>query len=259
MRSVLAGLRNLVIPWGAALTAAAMEILTTPPAAIATISSGTQDYIGGIIWRFANTVSDTRYHFYAMYDFPLTVVRGTYDLTHGVRVFERIGTNPASNVVLDYGDASLPLNPAQIFRWGNANLILTTSSTWTNNGTAISNAIAYNSDGAGTPETWHLATLNAPWTNRGAGFPKLSYRLVASPPNSLQITGQLTVGGAASGSVVTTLPAGYTPLTAVGSSAGNDGFADDVLIELETNGQLKAFCASFGTHIQVNMVVPLDL
>lgn len=118
-------------------------------------------------------------------------------------------------------------------------------------------AVGIDADVSGAKETWHALSLNAPWTNRGAGFPVLSYRRVPSPNNSVQICGQLTSGGAASGSVIANLPSGYRPLTAIGGAAGNDGNAD-ILIEVETNGDIKAF-GVFGTHIQINDIIPLDL
>lgn len=108
-------------------------------------------------------------------------------------------------------------------------------------------------------DNWNALGLNAPWANRGAGFPAMSYRLVAAPAKSLQLCGQLTVGGAVSGSVIGTLPVNYRPTTAIGFSAGNDGNASDVLIEVETTGDVKAFCGAFGAHIQINGVIPLDL
>lgn len=107
-------------------------------------------------------------------------------------------------------------------------------------------------------EVWNALTLNTPWTNRGAGFPVTSYRNVAAPYKSVQLVGQLTVGGAASGSVIGTLPVGYRPTTAVGFPAANDGAAAGVLIEVETNGDIKAF-GGFSTHIQICHTFPKDL
>lgn len=116
------------------------------------------------------------------------------------------------------------------------------------------------SEVSGADETWHSVTINPPWSNRGAGFPGFSYRLVPSPINSVQLVGQLTVGGAASGSTIGTLPAGYRPTTAIGAPAANDGASPEVLIEVETTGDIKAFCVGgFSTHIQINMLIPLDL
>jgi hypothetical protein len=63
-------------------------------------------------------------------------------------------------------------------------------------------------------ENWHVPAFGgAGWTNSGSG-PHLKYRLVSSPPNSVEIIGDMIASGsAADNAVVTTLPVGYRPQT----------------------------------------------
>jgi hypothetical protein len=88
-----------------------MLIGPVPPPEIATL--GITPYIGGIIWRFPNGPGDKRYHFYAMYGPPFSIVRGSYDLIHGVRIYEEIDVDPSTSSIFDYGDA-LGGQPTQI-------------------------------------------------------------------------------------------------------------------------------------------------
>lgn len=49
------------------------------------------------------------------------------------------------------------------------------------------------------------------WANSGSG-PAAQYRLVASPPNSVEIIGDIVSGTQADGTVIATLPGNYSPL-----------------------------------------------
>jgi hypothetical protein len=65
----------------------------------------------------------------------------------------------------------------------------------------------------GSLETWHAATLGSGITNTGSG-PHMQYRLVSSPPRTVQVIGDINAGTVtADGTVITTLPAGYRPAT----------------------------------------------
>lgn len=69
------------------------------PAAIATINGRTT--IGGVIFE----LSATQFHYYVLVGPPFEVVRGTYDTTNGVKVFESSLVDPTS-LSLAWGDAS---------------------------------------------------------------------------------------------------------------------------------------------------------
>jgi hypothetical protein len=64
-----------------------------------------------------------------------------------------------------------------------------------------------------TFQNWATITLPVNWTNRGAGFPTLAARLLASPPNSAQILGEIVspAGGFANPNVVGTVGPAYRP------------------------------------------------
>lgn len=111
---------------------------------------------------------------------------------------------------------------------------------------------------SGAADNWHAMTLSSPWTNRGAGYPALSYRKVASPANSVQLVGQVAPNGAASGSTIATLPSGYRPTTNIGFECGSD-FANRALLEAESGGAIKAYSSAFGGIVQINTIIPLDL
>jgi hypothetical protein len=58
-------------------------------------------------------------------------------------------------------------------------------------------------------ETWHAMSLKNSWANV-SGFAVAQYRKVASPPNSVEITGAINAA-AATAAAFYTLPAGYIP------------------------------------------------
>lgn len=114
---------------------------------------------------------------------------------------------------------------------------------------------------AGTNETWHNASLLNGWTNRGVGFPKMQYRKLASPANSVQLIGEITAGTLTAGTTLFTLPANYRPnteiaginVTTVGASAAN------AEISVTTGGNVNIGNIAAGTtQIQINCLFPLD-
>jgi hypothetical protein len=68
-----------------------------------------------------------------------------------------------------------------------------------------------------TEEIWHAGALINSWANN-AGFGAFKYRKVASPPNSVEVTGAIA-GTAATAATFFTLPAGYIPASAGGRLA----------------------------------------
>ena len=70
-------------------------------------------------------------------------------------------------------------------------------------------------------DTWHAMTLANGWANT-AGNVTAQYRLLASPPNSVEIIGAILATGATS-TTFFTLPAGYQPATQQAIPAGATG------------------------------------
>jgi hypothetical protein len=58
---------------------------------------------------------------------------------------------------------------------------------------------------SGAIETWHALTPGNSWSNSGSG-PDLQYRMLASPPNTVEIIGDLATGTVTNGTVIATLP-----------------------------------------------------
>lgn len=75
----------------------------------------------------------------------------------------------------------------------------------------------------GANETWHAIPYANSWANLGGGRPG-GYRRVASPPNSVEITGQFSVpaGSRGDGTTIGNLPANYRPATQVDMPAVNN-------------------------------------
>jgi hypothetical protein len=104
---------------------------------------------------------------------------------------------------------------------------------------------------------WRQPTFNSPWTNSGSG-PILQYRMLESG-NSMQIVGDMSVNGAANGSIVANFPAPYRPNSTVTIAGGNSGVTGNLVFAFDAGGDLRAFCnAGFFTRIQINDTVPLD-
>jgi hypothetical protein len=64
-----------------------------------------------------------------------------------------------------------------------------------------------------TAEVWHALPLSNSWANSGNG-PAAQYRLLASPPNTVEVIFDLNPGTVTNGTTVATLPAGYHPASA---------------------------------------------
>jgi hypothetical protein len=109
-------------------------------------------------------------------------------------------------------------------------------------------------------ETWHAASLQNGWTNRGGSDVPMQYRKVASPPNTVEIVGYINAGTQTDGTVLFNLPAGYRP-------AHNQPFVASTntvvsgrmcLFTVNTNGDctvsfLGASAANLGIHALVSL------
>lgn len=125
--------------------------------------------------------------------------------------------------------------------------------------TVISPAIFWDTVGNSTPETWHNVTPQNLFT---LGTPPLQYRMLASPPNTVQLTGEVVSGATvASGTTIATLPAGYfsatkSPLV----QALNVSSAANLFLVLSTSGQLQLHGTWANTNtILINALFSLDI
>lgn len=135
----------------------------------------------------------------------------------------------------------------------------------------VASALAARLDGYGvrpgvpgttTIETWHTITPAGGWSQRGAGFPALSYRYLASPAKSVQFTGQISGGTTTDATIITgtALPTGYRPTTAQALIGNTANVSGNCQIEYGTDGHLRLYGATGGTAIiTINDIAPLDV
>ena len=193
-------------------------------------------------------------------------MEGTYDTTNGPYVLRRVLQPGAANIETRLG--SYLLNSfTDILKTQQTSLLIGDGSNIGDslvvNGTAVSNAIAFNSNGNGTPEVWTGGGLGNGWTNRPGAFAPFSYRRVAAPANSIQIVGEIVPGTLTDGTVIANLPAGYRPLHPQLFS-GRLGTASRICaFVLGTNGDIQIFdAAGTGTtlvQIYGGQPLPLDV
>ena len=66
----------------------------------------------------------------------------------------------------------------------------------------------------GTPEVWHAMGLLNGWANVGGGAVAAQYRLLASPPNEVEVIGEISGGVITNGTNINSaLPTGYQPVS----------------------------------------------
>lgn len=110
---------------------------------------------------------------------------------------------------------------------------------------------------------WHSMSLQNGWANGGGADPPASYRLVASPPNSLQIVGSISGGTNANGTVIANLAASYRPtggnkiLFPVAVNGIVAGLSPRM--EYQTNGDITIDQCTSATNIFFNAILPLDV
>lgn len=106
-------------------------------------------------------------------------------------------------------------------------------------------------DASSLDEAWINVTLAGQWSNRGAGFPVLKYKRLASPTNYMAVVGDVVftsngTTGLTSGATITTLPVGYRPATEqkLGGWPGLGGTLAanaELVVTVGANGTVKPF------------------
>jgi hypothetical protein len=110
---------------------------------------------------------------------------------------------------------------------------------------------------------WQAMSLLNGWTNPGGGNVAAQYRLVTSPPNSLQLVGVINAGTITNATTVATLPAGFNPngniYFPVATLPPGFGTAVSPSLLIDPSGNLKVFGLAGGTTaISFNALIPLD-
>jgi hypothetical protein len=272
VRSVLAGLRTLVLPWGATITPRIVLGPDVPPVlgAYEPLPGFDTTWSAAALWYF----NATDYYFIASGHIVIPgppadvdfVAKGVYRADDGfnpeVVVIHELLTSDTLAQSVYYGDATTAL----VFSYSNCTIsVADDGSTIRFAGRGLE--ISRDTVKAGDPnsvvdavETWHNAALVSGWVNRAGGYPAVQYQKVASPPNSVQISGQMKNGLIANGTTITTLPVGYRPTSpqAVTISSGGGGNAGGQL-EVATTGVVRCFDLPAGTTIvAINGCFPLD-
>lgn len=193
-------------------------------------------------------------------------MEGTVDFTLGPYLHKHIAVNTPSVEYFGSNQVDVPpfTPPGSFMRLQLQNAMLNIgqglgsdpNSGIVNNGTSIFNAIAFNANGGGTAEVWHAASFQNGWSDLGGGYVTTQYRKVASPPNCVQIIGQmLAPGSTPDGTIVFNLPAAYRPTHQQNVPLLNAG---DCVFLIETTGNVKSERVPGGSAPAINCLLPLD-
>ena len=170
---------------------------------------------------------------------------------------ENVTVDSDSTVALDGGNDVTLTATNDITVTANGGILTLAPATQTNSETEI-----YKSSG-GTAEGWNTLTLLNSWANRGAGYPQLAYRRVASPPNSLQLVGVCAgpAGSYGGGTQIAQLPVGYRPAVStsfpVGGAVASDATSTPTM-QVDTSGYLRVWYHAFGRYTEFAVTIPLD-
>lgn len=122
--------------------------------------------------------------------------------------------------------------------------------------------------------TWTALSLNAQWTNRGAGFPTLQIKKLPGL-TAVWVVGDVKwtsngTTGLVSGATIATVPSGYRPATeqklSVPTSGGGATYGSNAVptLGIETDGSLKMFNATIASTnglnglFEINGIYSLD-
>lgn len=113
--------------------------------------------------------------------------------------------------------------------------------------------------GLGGLTGWKPMSLMNGWTNR-AGYQPMSYRVPPSPPNSVQMIGNMVVGDDTNGVQIGLMPKSYRPLsTTCLSCYGGQAATLTPKIEIDTAGIVQAYDFTDAGHFGINGFYPIDL
>lgn len=258
MRSVLAGLRTLVLPWGASGSTPRIVIGPNVPA---TLRAASTDFTwtAAIVKQFNAT--DYAFEAIGTYNLgpaPPITATGTYSPATGVlfNTFEQ--TSPPGTILF----SSSVYNSSRLsFGWRNS---LTTyySDAPVIFDSAVS-AGAIDQQTGFTAETWHPLTYINGWANNGGANVTGQYRLVAAPARCVQIVGAFTPGTKINGTnIALPLPAAYRPTHAADITVNVDVTAavggQSPHFNVATTGSISCFGVNSATFVSVNAIYPLD-
>jgi hypothetical protein len=195
-------------------------------------------------------------------------MEGTYDTVNGPYMLTRV-LQPSGAGSIESRLGSYLLNTfASVLKTQQQTVMIGDGSnindTLLINAVCVSNSIAFNSDGNGTAETWHGLAYSNSWANAGGTTVHGSYRLVASPANSLQLVGGLTPGTKTDATKVATLPTGYRPTTNMDIGVNVDvtvaaGGQSPHFNIIASTGAVNCYgCGSAG-FVSFNATIPLDI
>jgi hypothetical protein len=112
-------------------------------------------------------------------------------------------------------------------------------------------------------DQWQQMSLLNGWANAGGGNIAAQYRVVSSPPNTLQLIGVINAGTITNATAIALLPAGFNPngnlYFPVTTFPGGFGTATSPALLIAPSGSLNVFGLPVGTTaISFNALVPLD-
>lgn len=100
-------------------------------------------------------------------------------------------------------------------------------------------------DNAGVDENWFALSLMNGWTGNGAGAPLLQARRLASPPNCLQVSGEITNGTRVDNTIIAAFGAAYFPanrqVIPIGCSPTPATGGFNPMLQLDLAGNLRCF------------------
>lgn len=259
MRSVLAGLRTLILPWG---SSSATPRIVIGPDVPATLRAASVDFT----WTAAvvKWFNSTDYSFEAIGTYNVPVIHvpitatGTYSPATGVLFNSFEQTNPSGTILF----SSAAYNSLKLsFSWRYSNTTFFSDASVVFDGATSAGAIDQQT--GFTTETWHPLTYANGWANNGGSNVTGQYRLVAAPARCVQLVGAFTPGTKANGTALTTaLPAAYRPTHAADVPVNVDVTAavggQSPHFNISTGGVLSCYGVTAATFVSVNALYPLD-
>lgn len=178
------------------------------------------------------------------------LIRSNDSLNHGSLVqLAAPGTNGQVDLEANGTSGSILMNAINISINAGATLTLTGATI------AATSIVGIVSNAA---ETWHTPTLINNFTQ---ATPALQYRMLASPPNTVQLYGWITSGATtASGTAICQLPAGYRPaVNTLPHEANNAGPGTTLWLGLQADGNVALHGSwTNGAAIQIDAFFPID-